>query len=86
MDINWKRRQMREVNEEGLRENKAGYTTIQSRAGVVFELLEHLGRSSEAKDCKNMEKGKKWTHGTADRLTDQPINQPKNRPTNRPTN
>ena len=38
-------------------------------AGAVFELPEHLGRSSEAKDRKNIKKVK------LDRPTDQPTNQ-----------
>ena len=37
--------------------NKTGYTATPVAcgwAGAVFELLQHLGRSSEAKDCKNI--------------------------------
>ena len=51
--------------------NKAGYTATLVAcgwAGAVFELLEHLGRSSEAKDRKK--KKVKW--GPTDRPTDQP--------------
>ena len=50
-------------------ENKAGYTATPVACGLtgaVFELLEHLGRSSEAKDRKNIKKVK------LDRPTDQP--------------
>ena len=49
--------------------NKAGYTATPVAcgwAGAVFELLEHLGRSSEAKDRKNIKKVK-W--GPTDRPT-----------------
>ena len=54
--------------------NKAGYTATPVAcgwAGAVFELLEHLGRSSEAKDRKNIKKVK-W--GPTDGLTDGPTN------------
>ena len=37
-------------------------------AGAVFELLEHLGKCSEAKDRKNIKKVK-W--GPTDRPTDE---------------
>ena len=39
--------------------NKAGYTATPVAcgwAGAVFELLKHLGRSSDAKDRKNIKK------------------------------
>ena len=42
-------------------ENKAGYTATLVAcgwAGAVFELLEHLGKCSEAKDRKNIKKVK----------------------------
>ena len=51
--------------------NKVGYTAtlvVCGRAGAVFELLEHLGKCSEAKDRKNIKKSKVGT--------DQPTNQP----------
>ena len=41
--------------------NKVGYTAtlvVCGRAGAVFELLEHLGKCSEAKDRKNIKKVK----------------------------
>ena len=50
--------------------NKAGYTATPVAcgwAGAVLELLEHLGRSSEAKDRKNIKKVK-W--GPTDQPTD----------------
>ena len=49
--------------------NKAGYTATPVAcgwAGAVFALPEHLGRSSEAKDRKNI-KEVEWE------LTDQPM-------------
>ena len=54
--------------------NKAGYTATSIAwgwAGAVIELLEHLGKSSEAKDRKNIKKVK-WgpTDGPTDRPTD----------------
>ena len=52
--------------------NKAGYTATLvacGLAGAVFELLEHLGKCSEAKDRKNIKKVK-W--GPTNRPTDQP--------------
>ena len=56
--------------------NKAGYTASPVAcgwAGAVFELLEHLGRNSEAKDRKNPKKVKcdGLTDGPTDRRTDQ---------------
>ena len=56
--------------------NKAGYTATPVAcgwAGAVFELLEHLGRSSEAEDSKNIKKVK-W--GATDRRTDKPTDRP----------
>ena len=61
--------------------NKAGYTATPVAcgwAGAVFELLEHLRRSSEAKDRKNIKKVK-W--GPTNRPTDQPTNRPTNQRT-----
>ena len=55
--------------------NKAGYTATPVAcgwAGAVFELLEHLGRSSEAKDRKNIKKVK-W--GPTNRPTDRPTDE-----------
>ena len=52
--------------------NKAGYTAtlvVCGWAGAVFELLEHLGKCSEAKDRKNIKKVK-W--GPTDQPTDRP--------------
>ena len=52
--------------------NKARYkaTLVGCRwAGAVFELLKHLGKCSETKDCKNIKKVK-W--GPTDQPTDQP--------------
>ena len=54
------------------KQNKAGYTATPVAcgwAGAVFELPEHLGRSSEAKDRKNIKKVK-W--GPTNRPTDRP--------------
>ena len=45
----------------GVIRNKARYTATPVACGwavAVFELLEHLGRGSEAKDCKNIKKSK----------------------------
>ena len=55
--------------------NKAGYTATSVAcgwAGAVIELLEHLGKSGEAKDRKNIKKVK-WgpTDQPTDLLTDQ---------------
>ena len=50
--------------------NKAGYTATSVAcgwAGAVIELLEHLGKSGEAKDRKNIKKVK-W--GPTDQPTD----------------
>ena len=63
--------------------NKAGYTATPVAcgwAGAVIELLEHLGRSSEAKDRKNIKKVK-W--GPTDRRTDGPTDRPTERQTDR---
>ena len=52
--------------------NKAGYTATSVAcgwAGAVIELLEHLGKSGEAKDRKNIKKVK-W--GQTDQPTDRP--------------
>ena len=54
--------------------NKAGYTATSVAcgwAGAVIELLEHLGKSDEAKERKNIKKVK-WgpTDGPTDRPTD----------------
>ena len=59
------------------KQNKAGYTATSVACGwvgAVFELLQHLARSSEAKDRKNIKKVK-WG----------PTNRPTNRPTDRRT-
>ena len=61
--------------------NKAGYTATSVAcgwAGAVIELLEHLDKSGEAKDRKNIKKVK-W--GPTDRPTDQPTDQPTDRRT-----
>ena len=52
-----------------------GYLVACGWAGAVFELLKHLGKSSEAKDRKNIKKSKMGT----DRPTDQPTNRPTDR-------
>ena len=47
-----------------MHQNKAGnmaYPIACRWAGAVFELLEHLGRGSEAKDCKKKQKQNKKT-------------------------
>ena len=44
-----------------MKRNKAGYTATPVAcgwAGAVIELLKHLGKSSEAKDRKNIKKAK----------------------------
>ena len=57
--------------------NKAGYTATEvvcGWAGAIFESLDHLGRSSEAKDHKNPKKVEYdgWTNGQTDGWTDGP--------------
>ena len=55
------------------KKNKAGYTTTLVAcgwAGAVFELLKHLGKCNEAKDCKNIKKVKRGP--PTDRPTDLP--------------
>ena len=55
-------------------ENKAGYTATPvacGRAGAVFHSQEHLGKSSRAKDRKNIKKVK--FDGQNNLPTDRPI-------------
>merc|ERR1712121_549102 len=60
-----RKRKRKKKKEKGKRErNKAGYT-----ATPVFGLLQYLGKSSEAKDRKNIKKVK-W--GPTDQPTDRP--------------
>ena len=65
-----KRKRKKYRKERRKEKNKAGYTATLVAcgwAGAVIELLEHLGKSGEAKDRKNIKKVK-W--GPTDRPTD----------------
>ena len=60
--------------------NKAGYMSHAGGQGQgpYLRSLDHLGRSSEAKDCKKTKKVKcdRPTDGPTDGLTDGPIDRP----------